>query len=697
MPRVRKVEKEPSTEDVLNMLGVDGDLEPEDAALEHAARTQAAFDDDDSGVLQLPPNPRPKPAARKPSAKKAAAASSTEAAPEPEPSDPLPYTPMPAPTPIRPQARNKSPSVGRMGKGLAALVPGAEEIKIKKRLDNGKLGHVGTFNIEDFRGCKDIEDFLHKYVTRKFGFGEYEAIGRDAQGRDIPMGSVTLLGSPDEGRSSDGLGGVTSLMQSMMVQQQEMYREAMERAEKGRGAEMNPVTMLKDVMEVSNMASQDSKKEKERMEAMAAESGNMMMQMMMFMSQQQQASQERMMMLLAPKEDSEVKQLLKKLVEKSESSSSSSAIPPPPPPADPMDGMAKLLGAMAAMMTPLLAHVGGGGGGGGGDEDYKAMLKEMVAARDQERLTPKDMLSLMSEMRQERGTDDFKKSADNLAMMMTLATQMRNSTEGSSSAGVWDALASLFGNRDFAGSIAQRIRSKASESHAQIQADQQQQQAILQQRALLAQQQHFERQRMAAQAQSALQQQQAAVAQPQTAPTPTAQPAPAPAAQPPAPPAVQAAAPHIQAVPPPQPPVQKIQLPPLPSNTTDYINEIVQAKDEAGLVQHTVMLLQYLGEFAEWRPFVTDVLTAAQSGDKRQTMQYLAVLFEGFIGIGLIELPMAQQVLKAATKYFDDIHHTISDDGTGTSILPEEDEEPEGLDYMATFEDAEDEEEPNAP
>jgi hypothetical protein len=711
MPRVRKGEAVKGVDDVLSELGIDMDLSPEDATHDFMKTTESSMtpikkpgvggddeeedggdDDDDSDdeggddeeednaaspipreSSFFPPIPAP-PAPSKPKSAPKLAAVASIPDPDFEP-EPLPFIapPPPPPTPIKGKARVNPPSTSRLGKGLAAKVPGAERIKVYKRQDSGQLGHIGDYRARDLEGCVDIEDFIARYVKPKFGAGEYQLKGIDSYGREMEVGSVFMLDPPGVSEA----GGAFGLAQSLMAQQREFMREQLARAQQPAAPAQDPITMLRNVMALSDSVTQKAKEEKER--GAAEMNGNMssMMQMFMMMQQQSQQQMAQMMTLLAtPREDPVMKMLLAKLVEDKTSSRGGDALPPPPPPpplADPMEGISKLIMALAS--AGLI-----GNHGGGGDDEVKEMLKAQIQARESERLTFKDVIGMMQEMRQERGTDDFKKSADNLAMMLSITNQLRQSTEGGATAGFFDALAALFGNRDFAGSIAGAIRSKATTTQQQ-QLVAQNQQTVIQQRALA--QAALQRQQIINEAQRSLQQSPPPVAQPIAASAPqpaTAQPtAPAQTASAPA----QTASAPVQTASAPAPaPVRRpqIQLPPLPANTSDHINNLIQATDDAGLMAACVSLLMYLSEFPDWTNFTTKLLGAAQNGNKREMLQYLAILFEGFVGMGLLELEVAKRVLSAANQHFDVIHAKLGNDGSG-GVIPEEEEEEE-IDFL---------------
>jgi hypothetical protein len=262
----------------------------------------------------------------------------------------------------------------------------------------------------------------------------------------------------------------------------------------------------------------------------------------------------------------------------------------------------------------------------------------------------------MQGAREERGTDDFKRAADNLAMMLNITQQLRTNQEGSPATGFWDALGALFSNRDFAGSIAQTVRARAEEQQkAQLTA--QQKQLALQQRALLIAQQ----QQLAAEANRALNQGSQVVNGGTVAAPPSVAPPPAAAAD----------KPKLRVV-----PKKKVEpLPPLPANTVDHLNAIQNATDDADRLKHLVNLLLYFAPFAEWRPFSEELMGLAQQGKKRESMQFLAAFLERFVHANLMTEETAKALLNAVLQNFDLIHAQLSQGASSPEEIIGEDPE----------------------
>ena len=687
MPRRKKQQKidKKDIDQTLEDLGIDADLSAEDSAADLEETDQRNLEKHEvPGIVAVPDAepatstvveevaapaaPARAPVAVAPAPVAAAPVPVAEVAPPvlPDP-DPLPAVVAPPSAPVRPRKGARSPSTGKLGTGLSGKMPGAERVKIYKRVD-GQLGHISDYDARDLQGYPDMESFLNRHVKPSFGHGEYEMIGVDGHGREVPAGKVLLLGPQKETEGTQA-SGAFSLVQSVLEQNQNAQREWMNQMKSSmhQPPQKDPVEMLSGVMALQEKVSAKGEaataaaaaKAEALAAASAAESaaaGQSTMQMFMAMMQQQQQAADRqsqMMMTLLSKpkeEDPMMKMFMMKLMEEKTSGGGGVAIPPPPPPADPLDSITKLITALAA------AGVIGGGGGGGEDES-KELLKVMLEKSDAERLGPKDMLALFGEMRGDRGTDDFKKSADNLAMMLNITNQLKQSTEGGAAAGFFDALAALFSNRDFAGSIAQSVRSRAEGTQSK-QMEAQHQEQVIRQRALIqAEQERRAVARLAKQQGTTEEGQNGASKRP--------------------------------------PPVSSVEdvvdsasenmAPPLPANTADHINNINEAKDEAALIESTLRLLIYMSGFDDWRPYTEQMFAAAQEGSAREVLQFLAQLLDVFVKQELMAVPLAQKVLVCVRDNMDLIHKELSNGNEG--IL---DDPPQGeVDFLEELDAAE--------
>jgi hypothetical protein len=563
---------------------------------------------------------------------------------------PLPDEPLglvPPPRIAKGKMRDKSPVAGKMGKGLADKVPGAEKVQVFKR-EQGRRWFISDYTKDDLQLFPDFETFLTRYVKPDHGPGEYDLVGVDAHNRQIELGQVRLAATPKDHPDNTAM----SVLQEMLKQNQQRDAEYVKRMEQMNKPQAQPdvLGLLNGVMTLQQKITEGAKEEKAAaaaetssgmsaaMQAMMS-SGDRTMQMMMAMMQQSQAASDRqnqlmMTILSKPKEEDPVmKLLLMKLMEDKDSGGSSAPIPPPPAPQG--NNTVELITALAGFM----AAMGGGGNSEGGD-DFKEFLKQMLLQKQGEGISPKEMIELLTN---KGGKDTFREAVDNMAAIMNISNNVSRQSEGGPAAGLFDALAALFSNRDFAGSIAQTIRAKTG-------AAQPPQQLTPEQRMML------EQRRRAAIAAGQVPQQLPASPPPQQQ---QQRPMPAQVTAPPPPPQrvpseeVQRAAERVAA--------RSGKLPVLPANTYEHISNLANAADEADLVGKTITMLLYFAEFADWRQFSETVLGLARAGNKAATLEYLTAFFGGLAEIHMIDANLAKKVLAALDKHFDAVKAQLDD------------------------------------
>ena len=685
-------------EDTLDTLGIDKDLPPDAAAMEAVADGEKASPPAGDTPPPADDAPAEPPAEEKPTEDETPPAATTVEVEEVQPrlsvvstdlSPPrkVPVPPPKAAAPKRATAPTRSPAAGKLGKGLSDKVPGAEKIKVYKRVD-GQRWFIKDYTKDDLAGFSDMESFLTTYVKPKHGAGIYDLMGLDAHGRDIEVGIVRLI-ETGESTPQGAESGALSFAQQLIADQQKQNKEYLERMETlmTPAAQPNPVGQIKDLLEVTQSLGGDAKEakaeaEREKREAaqriederrqasqqqesafaamiqsmnsQAAQQQQAMLAMMQQQAQQQQQQTQLLVAAMAPKgPDPVMMAMLTKLTEDKSSASSAGVMPPPPPPPpDPMAGVATLITALA----PLL----GGGGGEAPPDDFKefakvALMKQLDggggAPAESDEFKELAKVILMKQVEGSNGTDSFKEATDHLAMLMNVANAMRQQTEGGAAAGFFDALAALFSNRDFAGSIANGIRAKAEKAlpanpggggdatqQAMMQLQRQNQQlrqAVMQMQGQL--------QQGAPVAAGALD---PAAGVPDAAVTPPAGAATENLTQD----QVDAALAK-----------QRTQLPPLPTATHEHLNGIAAAEDDADRVEKTVRMLIYFAEFEEWRPFSEQLLGVAASGDLDGTLERMGTFFKTLSGMGLVETDVGLEVLRSLRDNFEEIVKNLSD------------------------------------
>ncbi len=622
--------------------------------------------------------------------------------------DTNPRIPPPAERkPPKPKTKTGSSSTGKLGKGLSGKLPGAEKVKVYKRKEDGTKWFLAEYTADDLALFDDFEAFLTRYVKPSHGAGEYDLIGVDAHGRAIEAGQVRLLERPSD---NTGAGHVMETMGNLAAQQREQNETFLSRMTSlQQQPAQNPLDLLNGVMALQEKVTgkADAAKEAAAVEAQSgtatamqaigkSSSDNMAMMMMMMQQQQQQQQQQLqqqqqaadrqnqlMMTLLAkPKEEDPVmKLLLAKMMEDGGLGGGGGApLPAPPPP--PGNQMAEMVTALGG----LLAAVNGGGGGEAppSDTDFKEFLQAMLIKQQGEAIGPKEIIALLTAQQGEGGGagDTFRSAVDNLSAIMNVANNINRQQEGGPASGFFDALGALFSNRDFAGSLANTIRSRMGQGQGQgqtVNADPnaaQRQRALQQRQAVLTkqQQQQAARQRLLEEAATAAGAPDTPVTPPsgaanQTSPQPEI-PAPGEEFQPggpPVPTSVVAEEKNISHTP------EQVQqaaeqmasaqpgIPDLPTETYQHVTEMVEAEDEAALVGKFVQMLIYFAEFPDWRDFVEQLMGNIRGGNLNGTLEYLDAFLGGLVHLNYIDLPFGQKLMQAINTHFGTIQQQFED------------------------------------
>jgi hypothetical protein len=543
----------------------------------------------------------------------------------------LPAADVPLVPPARPKKLKTpphSPAAGKLGKGIMDKVPGPEKVKVFKREDEtgaapGKRWFIAEYQRSDVNAFSDYESFISRYVKPKYGPGEYDLVGLDAHGRETELGQVRLIADPTA--KGDGSMSVVSTMLQQQKDRDEQWRADMKDSLK-QPPPQDPLALMSGMMTLQKQMNSES-------EAGMSQTNQMMMAMM------QQNQQMMMAILSKPKEEDPV---MKMLIMKMFEDKPSGALPPPPPPPAAMN-LAEIITAVSGAVGTLMAAVGGGGGG---DDDFKEFLKTMLVAHQSDKLSTKDMIQLLTDRGEKAGTSEFRNAIDNMAAIMNVAQNVNKSQEGGAAAGFFDALAALFSNRDFAGSIANTIRAKTDKG------------VSIEQQRLLAERQRLDMQKrlLAREAEQV-----AAAAQGQPTPTPVAQQVVMQA--PPVRIVQQRTAPTSREV---QEAAEKTiartgQLPQLPANTHEHINNIAASKDDGELVGKTVQMLIYFAEFEDWRGFTEQILGFVRDGNRAETKKYLSAFFEGLAAIHLIDPVLGQKIVRIMLENFDVIQQQMAE------------------------------------
>ncbi len=680
-PTTASAEENRSIESTLKDMLIDKDNTPEEAASAAASDVASSVVVGETETVQVPPAVDV--GADSSESKEIPPESSEESLPVPLEESVAPLVPSPKPQRSRKRETPKG-AAGKVGKALAAKVPGAESVKVYKRKEDGQKWYLRHYTASDLASHEDFESFLTQYIKPKYGAGEYVLTAPDSRdpNKEFELGTVRLMGEP----TAEG-GGMMGVMQTLLAQNQSRDADWQERMEKQmqQQPQQNPIDLLKGVMEVSEKVNGKAGASEAAAQAQAASTTQTMMEvmqasgdkttqmMMMMMNQQQQAAQQQqqmMMTLLAkPKEeDPLMKILMAKMFEDGGPGGGGAALQPPPPPPPPQDNTVALITALGGFMAAM-----GGGGEGGGDDAFKEYLIAQQTAKAGESLSTKDIIELVTRKDVSTG-DGFKDAVDNMAAIMNITQNVSRQNEGGPAAGLFDAMAALFSNRDFAGAIANTIRARTDQSGAvqKTGIDMAQQRLAHQQRLALQQQQQA----------LLVQQQTAAAGVPAAAVTPpptslgSVGVPPAPATSPSPITGEQLRQAEVAAQ------QRQSPLPQLPSDTHTHLNKIAAAEDDAQRVERTVRMLIYFSEFSDWRVFIEQLLGYIRDGDREGTVRYLGAFIEGFISIHLMDPTLGKEILRTMIEHFGALQEHLRDfELTGDDVVTGDDllQSPEGV------------------
>lgn len=542
-----------------------------------------------------------------------------------------------------------SPSAARkLGASIGNKLPGAEHVEVWKRTENGALAYVGSYNAADLTQSQSLAAFLDRFVKGIFGPGDYQTFGITPEGKRLDGGVVRLLEPVKQSRSEPGergTGGGDNRFADIL--QRQLERESARSARDRENVQpQDPIETLEKVHAFSQKVGGDKGEG-----TLAAIIQAMTMQNQsttQLIVQMMQKSDERMTTLLTTLGRREPDPLLTALVTKLVDGGSSDKMPPMPPPPSPVSTMKELAETIALLREPPRP-------------DTSAVLLEHLL---KERMSPQEVLGLVNQVKGERGTDDFKKSMENLMALFESVQRVRERTEPSAASGFWGFAETLAGNRDLAGSVANAIRVRTGQArHVQQVQQPRMIQPPPQVRSLPAELQEkaieLHRRRLAVEEQKLQLEEQrlrgGIVTPPPIQPQPKLVAVPSPQ--------VPAPAPAPAPVPAPAPPAQvAVGQRPLPPDIGDHVNNLLNATDDAGLVEATISLLFYLAELDEpWKNVGDTVLSFIEANDQAAAMQYVRALYNGLEGIGLIKADLVEKVCLAIESNFETIVEHIKE------------------------------------
>lgn len=603
--------------------------------------------------------------------------------------------------------KTQSPSLKRLGP-LGEKLPGAEHIIIYKRDDKGKKHAIETYDANDLSDSQGVAEFIITHLKKKYGDGDYPIVGVNAHGVEFDAGTIRVLNPEPEPELKQEMSPLVVLNQWLAKDAERREREVADlRSAIGRQPQVkDPIDTVEKVMGLQEKFGGPAKKENEgTMAALITSMSSQNQTMMKMMLEQQTRSSEQLLTILTSLRSNGPDPIMATLVAgllEDRKSGKGDPLPPMPTPKDPVEELKTLAEVMVLLRPPESK----------GDGEF---TKYLLMKAEKDAISPKEMIELI---RGERGTDDFKRSFDNLGLMLTAMKTLKDHTGegGGAGAGFWEALTQLAGNRDFAGAVSNAIRAKTAgaagaagpalpgQQHQILTAGAQEQQVVgqLQQRLEAVRARRVAIAEELAAEEEALDQDIAQMPNahaprvvPQPAETPPQAPAPAAAPVPAAvhvPPAAAAHAGVPVATPEQEAAVQRVakrtggRMPQLPSGIADHINALLEAPEEADLVERTIRMLFYLGDLEDWKVFSDTVMGLIREGDKENAFAFLSEFFNGLQDIGLVSPNLVVSVIQAFDTHFEMIVGMAQEAAANENAEAEEEEE---------FEDGEPEELPD--
>jgi hypothetical protein len=527
-----------------------------------------------------------------------------------------------------------TPSTKRMG-ALGAKLPGAEHAKIHKRGEGGHLSLIGTVREKDMTRSQDMEAFVHEFMAPSYGPGLYQVTGVDAVGREFDMGivdiaipigpPVAIVAPPAQDQSALGI-----IMK--MMDQQNNQRQL---------PQPDPIDGLMKLHQL-----------KQQMDPGAPQKDNATV--LALIAGVTQVATAVLGVMMQPKAPDPLMALLlaKMMDDKPRRGSDLGDMPPPPPPAaiDPTEQLKNLAAVVTSLRGPERAS--------GNDELIAYLLKD--------RMTPADVLNLVNQVKGERGTDDFKKSMENVGIMLNAAGQIRAQTEPGAGSGFWDAITAMLGNKELAGSVVQTMRGR-QQGESQLPPQQQPRALgapppndplVIQARA------NAEKRLRLEAAELELREKKLSGVQVVVTPPPQVE-------------ARQLEQTETQST-----EASPKERPKLPDNMGEFINAYLEAKTDEEYVEISVEMILSLGEHEDWKPYAEVILSFIANSDRARFLNYMGSFLTAMRTVGLMEGELAHKVMKALADNFPTLVEVVRQKMEGGDEEGEEGPEDDVLDVI---------------
>lgn len=473
----------------------------------------------------------------------------------------------------------------------------------------GFRGPVGDWPLAAVKNSKDIEGWLLEFIRPQYkGGGRFQVSLFDSDGRETPAGEFVMPSPPVDAAP---MANDSVAMRVLDTLERKMNQQP--------PPSTDPITAFRQVNSIVEEA-------RSRSSAGQGDFASVLSAMIQAQQAQAQAqaSLQLQMMQQAQQQQTEMMRMLVTLQQ-----NNLGAVPPPPPPMPPAPAENPMMMRFLEVAMPVLVE---------------RLLKPEIST--------KEVIAMLttrperSELETMRTAVDFLRSVqgsekkESLVEEMTKMAQIRQfaselvggeSSGGSSQSTFWDAIAQLFSNKDFAGSLGKMIGSD------------------IQQRR---------------QGPAALPAPARVAALPQQ--TVVHNPVPITIAQPPS----QLAATAPTAAPPPGTRTvvgdklvivvgdgKRLMF---PANMPELCNGIAEAKAPEDIIQRTADVLYRLRDLETWRPFVDAVLDHSLKNEKPSAMQAL----KGWLGllaqVSLLSLDTAKGVLAAFEEHWVSFHMALA-------------------------------------
>lgn len=538
----------------------------------------------------------------------------------------------------KPPAAQASPPapVVQPKRDIAKMLPSSHRIHVYKKKDNGKLSYLNEYSAQELQGSGTIEAFIKKYVVPEYEFGTFQVYYFDGQNRDPnPVGEVNIEAPVNH--KPDSKGTVAEVLRELSEIQKQTQTTA-----------KSPMDDMMQAMMAQMFQNQMSKMTSGEKPDSKSENGMGNMLMMMMMMDRMKPAQ--------PAVDPAMQRLMEKMMERIDNMEqevrvSQAMVPPPPPP--PSEGPSNIEVILETMRENNKLLVEAMRSGQRDPIKDLADMAQLMAPKNNESLTTKDLLELMPKFKMmlapEQSKDPFEKTVENFRLFKLMQREFGEDSRQQHAPqqpeeSFWSFAKSMI-QSDVGKSIAAQIMQQGAGQ--QIQQHQQNRtvnaranahEVARRRAAQAAQHRQLAEARAHHLAEDARSAQEAARQEHAAA---QATPPPAP---PPQTPAMEPEQPPVQAQPQPQPPVQA-QQPPEPKAQGDddegvdvppgfidvHLPAINGAPNDAERIGAIITGFQVLATSNDFRPVIVKMFGLCKQNRRIEALEHLKEILEFFV------------------------------------------------------------------